>query len=358
MKRDRVRQEGARIQDQIKFRGFEALILENRWLRVLISPEKGSDILELVYKPLDLDLLWRAPAGFWQLEQPYAADVTIRRSFIDCYPGGWQEILPNGGPGCVYQGAPFDEHGETPLLPWSCQIIEDEPQSVAVRLTTRTLRAPLRIEKIVRLKEDSALSFQESVTNLGVEPVAAMWGHHPALGAPLIDQGCWIDLPECRGVAHPVERFPTQRLAPDQAFTWPLAPGRYGGTIDLSRVQAPHAGSADLVYLTDLSEGWCAVTNPRLQVSFGMAWTQETFRHLWIWHDANGTSGYPWYGQGYVLALEPWSSYPSMGLAEAVARNTHLLLQPGETRRAELTAAVAPNAQRVRQVSLAGQIKV
>jgi hypothetical protein len=44
------------------------------------------------------------------LERLYPADLTNRRSFIDYYPGGWQEIVPNGGPSAIYAGAPFDEH--------------------------------------------------------------------------------------------------------------------------------------------------------------------------------------------------------------------------------------------------------
>jgi galactose mutarotase-like enzyme len=251
----------------------------------------------------------------------------------------------------------FDEHGETPLLPWSYQVVEDEPQSVTIQLSTRTLRLPLYIEKTISLREEPVLFIKESVTNMGLEPIAVMWGHHPALGAPFVDSGCFIDVPECRCVSHPIERFPTQRLVPDQSFTWPIAPGRDGSTVDFSRVQPPGAGTADLVYLTDLPEGWYAVTNPSLKVSFGMAWTVETFKHLWLWHDANGSAGYPWYSKGYVLALEPWSSYPSMGLAEAVSRNTHIILQPGETRNASLTAVVSIGAQRVRQVTLDGLVK-
>jgi hypothetical protein len=357
MKRDRLRKQGPRIQDQITFRGFKAVILENRWLRILILPEKGSDIIEFLYKPLDLDLLWRAPTGFWQTEYPYAGDLTIRNSFIDYYPGGWQEIMPNGGPGCIYKGAKFDEHGETPLLPWIYQVIEDNDHCVTLRLSTRTLRIPLYIEKEISIGKEPALFLTETVTNIGAEPLAVMWGHHPALGAPFIDGGCFIDLPECHGISHPVERFQTQRLYPDKTFTWPMAPGRDGKPVDLSCVQPPGAGTADLVYLIDLPEAWFAITNPGLRVHFGMAWTPETFKHIWLWHDANGSMGYPWYSQGYVLALEPWSSYPSMGLAEAVSRNTHMILQPGEVRHARLAATVSNGFERVRQVTLDGEVK-
>jgi hypothetical protein len=357
MLRDRFRKQGPRITDDLTFRGFETLVLENRWLRIVLLPEKGSDILEFVYKPLDLDFLWRAPAGFWSLDRLYAADLTSRQSFIDYYPGGWQEILPNGGPGSTLRGAPFGEHSETPLLPWRWQISADNMDRVAVTLTVKTLRVPLFVEKTISLGEGPALFIEETVLNSGAEQVDLMWGHHPALGAPFLDGSCVIDVSTSQGICHPIERFPSQRLEPNQPFSWPLAVTKSGASVDLSRVLKPDSGTADLFYLPDLSEGWCAVTNQDKRVSFGLAWTPEVFKHLWVWHDANGTDGYPWYRQGYVLALEPWSSYPGMGLEEACRLGTQLTLQPNHKLSARLTAVVGTGFQRVKSVSLGGDIQ-
>jgi hypothetical protein len=356
MRRDRLRNHGPRIVDQLTLRGFEALVLENSLLRATILPEMGSDIVELRYKPLDLDVLWRTPNGFWTLEKVYPSDLASRTSFLDYYPGGWQEILPNGGTASEYAGASFVEHGEVSLLPWSWQIVADEPDRVAVKLTARTLRAPLLIEKTISLGTQAALLIDETLTNLGAVPFDLMWGHHPAFGAPFLDVDCVIDVPPCRGLVHPIERYASQRLVPNQTFTWPLAPGRDGSMVDMSRVQPPGAGTGDLLFLTDLPEGWCAITNQRQRVSVGMAWTRDVFPHLWYWHEANGAPGYPWYGQGYVLALEPWSSYPGMGIAEAITRGTHMTLGPGEQRSVHLTAALGTGHTRVSRVSLDGEI--
>ena len=136
----------AAIVDQLTLRGFEALVLENSLLRTTILPEMGSDIVELRYKPLDLDLS-RARQMLWTLEKVYPTDLASRTSFLDYYPGGWQEILPNGGNASQHAGASFVEHGEVSLLPWSWQLVADEPDRVAVKLTARTLRAPLLIER-------------------------------------------------------------------------------------------------------------------------------------------------------------------------------------------------------------------
>jgi galactose mutarotase-like enzyme len=249
----------------------------------------------------------------------------------------------------------FEEHGEVALLPWTWQITEDEPEQVSVLLTVRCRQVPLIVEKRLMLRdEEAALFIEETLTNVGGVSIDLMWGHHPAFGAPFIDEHCRIDVPAQAAVAHPVERFPSQRLAPAQAFRWAQTQGREGQAVDFSRPQPRGAGRADLLYLTDLREGWFTIANPRLNVRVGMAWTLETFPYLWYWHDANGTPGYPWYSESYVLALEPWSSTPSMGLAEAVKRGTHLTLAPGEQRQTRLTTVVEPSGEQVRGVDLEG----
>lgn len=354
MRRDRLRNHGARIVDELTIRGFDALVLENSLLRVTILPELGSDIVEFRYKPLDLDVMWRTPNGFWTLEKVYPSDTTSRREFLDYYPGGWQEILPNGGAATTVAGATYPTQGETSLLPWSWQIVEDTPERVAVKLTARSLRSPLLIEKTLSLGETSALKIDETLTNLGLVPFDLTWGHHPAFGAPFLDGDCVIDVPPCTALAHPQLRYETQRLVPGQEFAWPMGPGRDGSLVDVSRVQPPGAGTADMLYLKDLPEGWYAITNQRMKVSFGMAWTLDAFPHLWFWNEANGTFEYPWYGHSYVLALEPWTHYPGDSLAGAIERHQQMTLQPGEQRNVQLTAAIGTGMSRVAGFSLDG----
>ena len=74
--------------------GWKTLTLENDLLRVTLLPEKGSDILEFLYKPLQLDYLWKRPTG---LPQKPPTDRLPDKEFMDWYEGGWQEICPSGG---------------------------------------------------------------------------------------------------------------------------------------------------------------------------------------------------------------------------------------------------------------------
>jgi hypothetical protein len=96
-----------------------------------------------------------------------------------------------------------------------------------------------------------------------------------------------------------------------------------------------------MAYLTDFDgPAWYALTNVERRVGFAMRWDGALFRYLWLWQELGSGTGYPWWGRSYAVALEPWTSYPTLGLAEAVARGTQLVLQPGQTVATRLTASV------------------
>ena len=85
---------GCRYHD-IKYKGFGSLILENELVRVLVMYEKGTDIVEFLYKPRDIDFMWRSPAVVSAFNKnPLTKEHPIG-AFLDVYEGGWQELLPN-----------------------------------------------------------------------------------------------------------------------------------------------------------------------------------------------------------------------------------------------------------------------
>ncbi len=53
---------GARIR-RYDWRGMPLVVLENETLRVGVLAGKGTDIVELNYKPRDLDFAWISPHG-------------------------------------------------------------------------------------------------------------------------------------------------------------------------------------------------------------------------------------------------------------------------------------------------------
>jgi hypothetical protein len=312
--------------------------LENRFLRVVVAAGKGTDIVEFLYKPLDVDFLWRSHTGLRDARNLPPTIANPHGSFLDFYTGGWQEMLPNAGMDCIYKGASLGVHGEVCLAPWKYHVTKNTPGEVAVTFCVRGLRTPFYVEKTLSLNSnESVLLIDEVVRSESDEDMDLMWGHHPAFGWPFLDESCRIYLPTCRVRTPDDYTAPSSRLERGQDTEWPMVKGRTGETVDLSRIPPPEVRSHDMAYLYDLQDGWYALVNTSRGVGFGLRWDNTLFPHLWFWQVYRGGMGYPWFGTNYTAALEPVSSYPQT-LTEAIKAKTQLVLPPGGERRTRLAA--------------------
>jgi hypothetical protein len=308
------------------------IVLENQMLRIAVLAGKGSDIVELNYKPLDLDFVW-LNAGGVQNPVPFApTSLDARAAFRDNYPGGWQEILPNGGHPSTYQGAQHNQHGEVFNVPWDVSIVEDTQELVAVRFVVRTRKSPLLLERTLSLRS-AARGFQLDERLVNESPVAmrAMWGHHITFGQPFLKPGCHILLPDGLTVTpHPEPVGPGgRRISGSAPFTWPTDPEN---AVNLATI--PDRGSlSELVYLSGFQqdEAWYQIVDPVTEIGARVEWDANVMPYLWYWQEFGASIGYPWYGRNYNIGLEPFSSMPSLGLAEAVNNDTALTIPPAST---------------------------
>jgi hypothetical protein len=70
----------------------------------------------------------------------------------------------------------------------------------------------------------------------------------------------------------------------------------------------------------------------------------------------NVAEGFPWWGRTHTAALEPWTSFPSNGLEEAIANGTAMQLSPGESIATSLTAVAYAGLECVQVVEPDGQV--
>jgi hypothetical protein len=103
-------------------------------------------VVELRDKAADIDLLWqsgrqRVPAG--RYVEPVA---TAQGSFLDYFDGGWQELFPNAGFACEYEGASLGQDGKVAMLPWSVNVIRDDSAEIKVTFTFERVRMPFVID--------------------------------------------------------------------------------------------------------------------------------------------------------------------------------------------------------------------
>ena len=333
--------------------GYRAVSLENERLRVTVIADKGADIYEFLYKPRDIDFMWRTRLGLRRRDHFVPTSPRSSGFHMDYYEGGWQELFPNCGNPSLHQGAEIGQHGEALLLPWDYAIVKDEVEEIQVRFEVRTVRTPFRLSKTLSLRrDDAALRISEQVTNEGGQEVDFSWGHHPAFGWPFLDETCRVDLPDCTIRTYAEFTPAGSRLQPDQTSRWPQATGKDGALVDLSRIPAANAEAQDMVFLDGIADGWYAVTNTSKRVGFALRYPAQVFKKLWYWQVYRGGKDYPWWSSTYNIALEPCASMPI--LSEAVARGEALSLGAGQSLEIEMTASAYEGLDQVTGVSKAG----
>jgi hypothetical protein len=296
---------GARVHE-VALLGLDAVVLENAALRVTVLAGKGTDIVEFAYKPLDLDFAPLSPGGIRDPRTLSRDGADPAAAFMESYPGGWQEVLPNGGAPATHAGASYGQHGEIALVPWDHAIERDDEAGVTVAFEVALRAVPLRLTKRLSLDRSSPeLQVEETLVNESDETVDVMWGHHIAFGRPFLRPGCRLELP--------IE-------APFDVVPEPGAP---------SAIDYLH-GFGDV--------GTYTVRDDR--VGLRVAWDARAMPYLWVWQEHGATRAYPWWGRLRTIGLEPFSSFPTDGLAEAVRNGSALRLAPRERRDFHLTATV------------------
>jgi len=342
---------------EVTYKGLKTIFLENEKIRVGILADEGTDIFEFLYKPKDIDFMWRSYTGIKNskfLPSSYMGDG----NFLDFYHGGWQELFPNGGESQVYKGAFLPMHGELYTIPWKYQILKDEPEELKIKFTTRTYRTYFYLEKIISLKSGKPILYiDETVVNESRESMDFMWGHHPAFGPPFLSKNCIIDMPECDVLTDEIDLSPTTgRLSIAHRSKWPVTIGRKNEEIDLSRIPSIDVNSHDRAYIYNFNEGWYAISNQKSKVGFGLVWDREIFKYIWFWQVYGGAVGYPWYSTTYNIAIEPNSSYPP-GLNNAINRKTNLTLKPQEKLSTRILAVAFESTGRVKKIAEDGTVQ-
>lgn len=346
---------GCRVNDELTYRGLRILTLENELIKITVLLDKGADIYEFIYKPRDIDFLWRGPKGVRPQMLNFDTRPATHGPFPDYYEGGWQECLPNGGRSCTYKGCEMGQHGEVWGIPWNHQILEDSPERVSVKLWCRTPRSPYLLERTMALTSNRpVLHIDEQLTNESPQELDLMWGHHPAFGPPFLDGSCVL---ECGAQSVVVDKSAGEdsHFEPGQQFPWPVGKTKDGAEWDISRITPPEDRVSEMTYLTDLQAGWYAITNRDKQVGFGMSFDTAIFRHMWCWQNLGGEFDWPFWGRCYVMAVEPFSSFPAI-LTNAIEAGTQLTIQPGEKIAAWLMAVAYEGRDSVSEIRGDGEL--
>ena len=353
---------GPRVSTEFTYRGIETALLENDHLRVMVLPGKGGDILEFRDKRTDTDVLWHAQHNWQSPAEGYIPPTGVD-SWMAYWPGGWQVNLPIAGWGGTVGGVDYGTHGESALIPWDATVTEASDDAVALQLTTELATYPIAAERTLRLPaEASRLEISESLTNRGDTPVEYIWQQHIALGRPLIGPAARFDIPAQRGLVDPTydtsDTFEHGRLDGGATFEWPHAPAATGGTVDLREFPPPDVKLHDQAYALELEAGWYAVSNPAIDLGFGVQFPRDPFECVWYWQAFGGFEESPFFGRNYNVGIEPTSAYPAGSIPEVQRENgTINTLEPGADITAELAAPTFEGRDRVEHITPDGTVR-
>lgn len=331
-----------RFNGDFTYKGFRLSILENEHWRVSVMPERGAEIVSAYYKPRDFEVFGHMPERMADRHGFPPSATPAGSAFVNGFAGGWQSVFPNGGSACSHDGAAHEMMGEGWRLDWRVTECSNDGDCLSVSFEAATSQTPFSLVRTVRLRDgDPVFDVVETVTNTSRQSMDFMWGQHLTFDAECYGDGDWaLDVAATRAetntgsVLDPDARQPGMRrnLFPAGGdFVWPSLETASGAQVDGSRI--PRSGTTencDMIYLHG-NDGWFALMNRREACGVYMRWPAARLPYLWYWQNFRGSYGYPWFGTGNIFALEPFTSYPAYGLAEAVRRGVHYTLDAGET---------------------------
>jgi galactose mutarotase-like enzyme len=286
-----------------------------------IVPEFGGKIVSLI----------RLESGYEYLLQPPEPERAYRprsfgAKFEDYETSGFDECVPAVAE-CQYPEEPFlrsvlPDHGDIWSLPANAEV-----HGEIVRLTTTLRSLPLRFTKTVQLQANS-VRLEYQVTNLNQAEVKFLWSAHPLLN---VTPGAEIVLP--KNVKELELAWSAQgRLGkPGERCTWPETRDLCGRTVQLNQIVSPSAGTAEKLFTSRLSEGFCGMFRPREQESIAFRFDPLLVPYVGVWICQGGwpTSRA---AKHFTVALEPCLGRPD-SLEDAISRNECATLRGHESMR-------------------------
>lgn len=295
-------------------------ILTNDYLRALIDPRRGADIVDLTYLPVGTELLFRTP---WRR---HADDVREGRSPVTCtgsqaswleqYRGGWQLLCPNAGTERVRYGATHGFHGEASTTSWT--VVDHSPTRMT--LATRLFSMPIEIVRTVSL-DRASIAIADVVSNVSPVELEVDYVQHPAFGKALVQGDCRIETGARTFVVD--ADSPTMFSPAGSRHEWPYVTDQKGTSHDLRRIPNRPTEAPVLGWLTDFDSYWAQLTNRASGLAVRLEWDGRYLPYMWLWQELEATREWPWFRRARVVALEP-ASTPTSG----APRRSALALEP------------------------------
>lgn len=301
--------------------------LANDRLVASFLPELGAKMNSLKSVKSGREFLFQPPV------MPYRLAAYGAR-FASYVTSGFDECCPTVAE-CTYSGGKFaqrrmPDHGDLWSAKWECEVRDKE-----LLFETRGKSLPYRFRKGARLEANEVVLTYE-VMNTDSEEFAILWSAHPLLA---VEPRCRIVLPE------EVSRLFVNWSCGDRlgkfgdSCGWPITVAKDGEKVDLSELRDAGARTADKLFTSRLSSGYCSVRYPLTNEEIAFEFDTRLVPYLGIWICQGG---WPSPGNGhFTVALEPCTGCPD-SLREAMHRGSCDVLHPGQEKKWELRLKIRP----------------
>lgn len=242
--------------------GFEARVLNNGEVELVVIPELGAKIVSLKNLRTRREWMWH-PHDQLKLFKNQPGD-----DFSASPLAGMDECLPTIQR-CVWRGRELPDHGEVWHRPW--QVDETAWQNGVLTTAIELASSPLAFRRTIELCGNEArLSYR--LTNLSDSEESFVWAVHPLLRLVPGDE---LVLPDS-----------TRELLNGE--TW----------VDAVASAIPRRNCAK-AFARPVDEGWAAVANEKLGARLEFNWNPAENNALGLWLTRGG-----WHGHHH-FAIEP-----------------------------------------------------
>ena len=285
--------------------GYPALILSNDVIELTVL-EMGGGLARLVLKddPKKINPLWDAFRAAQEAGEPQNMDGMV--GHFTCVDGF-------GPPSPEERAAGMPSyHGEAHSLPWVTQSLGKEGTTATLVQMVYLPRVQEMLTRTLKLVDgENVISVHSTLENLLSFDRPVCWAEHATIGSPFLEPGVTVvDLSGNRAITRShEERLPTpHRLAANQEFAWPMAPGVDGSRVDLRMAPESRNFYDWTAYRWDPDREFAFVTalHPKERLLLGYVFKP---------------SEYPW--------MQLWEHYPPQGvLARGLEFGTQMFGRP------------------------------
>jgi len=211
------------------------------------------------------------------------------------------------------------DHGDLWRRPWTTL----EQSETHIVLSTECFSRPLSFTRSLRL-DAGRIRLDYRIANHGHKQEPFLYACHPLFA---VDAGDRVLLPsEISSVRLHFSRNDRIGL-PGEQVLWPLTVSSRE-EIAINGVGDISDGTAEMLYVTSLQRGICALYRSQRNQAVVMRFTPKSLPFLGLWICSGGWPEQEGVRKQHAVALEPTVA-PLGSLAEAVAANIAPILQPG-----------------------------